>query len=71
MTAPVSAATAYMGLAISEGCYHEHMFLWLDKAHEEHAMDLVDLSSVRWKSFRSGPRIIAFRKRPRLPPWSK
>jgi tetratricopeptide (TPR) repeat protein len=60
-------ATACMGLATSEGRYRNDMFFWLDKAHQEHAMDLVDISSVRWKSFRSDPRMIAFRKKLRLP----
>jgi hypothetical protein len=60
-------ATAYMGLAASEGRYRDDMFLWLDRAHEERAMDLVDISSVRWKPFRSDPRMIAFRNKLRLP----
>jgi hypothetical protein len=61
-------ATAYMGLATRERHYCDDMFRWLDKAHEEHAMGLVDISSVRWKSFRSDPRMIAFRRKLGLPP---
>src|SRR5262249_9204146 len=61
-------ATAYMGLATREKRYRGDMFRWLDKAHKEHAMDLVDISSVRWKTFRSDTRMIAFRKKLGLPP---
>jgi len=60
-------ATAYMGLATRDERYRNEMFAWLNSAHEEHAMDLVDISSVRWKSFRSDPRMIALRNKLRLP----
>jgi tetratricopeptide (TPR) repeat protein len=60
-------ATAYMGLATRNERYRNEMFAWLNSAHEERAMDLVDISSVRWESFRSDPRMITLRNKLRLP----
>jgi hypothetical protein len=48
--------------------YRDDLFLWLDKAYEEHSMGLVGVSSVMWTPFHSDPRLIAFRKKLGLAP---
>jgi hypothetical protein len=61
-----SIASAYRALATRDKRYRDDMYAWLDKAYEEHAMALVFISSEEWKPFRSGPHVIAFRKKLRL-----
>jgi predicted Zn-dependent protease len=61
-------ASAYRALATRDKRYRDDMYLWQDKAYEEHAMGLVFISSVEWQPFRSDPRMIAFRKKLGLAP---
>lgn len=61
-------ASAYRALATLDERYRDDVFLWLDRAYNEHSLGLVFISSVEWKPLRSDPRMIAFRKRLGLPP---
>jgi adenylate cyclase len=61
-------AVAYSALATRDRRYRDLMFLWLDKAYEEHSMGVVGISSVMWNPFHSDPRWIAFCKKLGLAP---
>ncbi len=63
-----SVAVAYWALASRDDRYRDDVYRWLEKAYEEHGLELVSTSARWWDGWYADPRWVAFRKKLGLPP---